>query len=51
MCGHNKTAPAMAASLAELILDGRPNTVDISEYRLERFAEGQLLVGSHPYSF
>jgi sarcosine oxidase subunit beta len=52
-CGFSgtgfKTAPAVGASLAELILDGRATTVDISGYSLERFGEGRLLVGEHPY--
>ena len=52
-CGFSgtgfKTAPAVGACLAELILDGRATTVDISGYALERFAQGRLLVGAHPY--
>ena len=52
-CGFSgtgfKTAPAVGACLAELILDGRAATVDISGYSLERFAAGRLLVGEHPY--
>ena len=52
-CGFSgtgfKTAPAVGACLAELILDGRATTVDISGYALERFARGRLLVGAHPY--
>jgi sarcosine oxidase subunit beta len=52
-CGFSgtgfKTAPAVGACLAELILDGRATTVDISGYSLERFATGRLLVGEHPY--
>ena len=52
-CGFSgtgfKTAPAVGACLAELILDGRATTVDISGYGLERFAAGRLLVGEHPY--
>lgn len=52
-CGFSgtgfKTAPAVGACLAELILDGRATTVDISGYALERFAEGRPLVGEHPY--
>jgi len=52
-CGFSgtgfKTAPAIGASLAELILDGRATTVDIGGYALDRFAEGRLLVGEHPY--
>jgi sarcosine oxidase subunit beta len=52
-CGFSgtgfKTAPAVGACLAELILDGQATTVDISGYSLDRFAEGRLLVGDHPY--
>ena len=52
-CGFSgtgfKTAPAIGACLAELILDGRPTTVDISGYDLGRFAAGRMLVGEHPY--
>ncbi len=52
-CGFSgtgfKTAPAIGASLAEWILDGRPATVDIRPYGLERFAQGRRLEGSHPY--
>ena len=35
--------------MAELILDGRAATVDISAFALGRFAEGRLLAGEHPY--
>jgi sarcosine oxidase subunit beta len=52
-CGHSgtgfKTAPAVGASMAELILDGQSKTVDISGYSVGRFAEGRLLEGEHPY--
>lgn len=52
-CGFSgtgfKTAPAVGACLAELILDGRATTVDISGYDLARFAEGRLLIGEHAY--
>jgi len=52
-CGFSgtgfKTAPAIGACLAELILDGRTTTADISAYSLERFSDGRLLVGEHPY--
>jgi sarcosine oxidase subunit beta len=44
-----KTSPAAGASLVELILDGVPKTVDITPFRFERFAEGQLLEGEHGY--
>ena len=51
-CGFSgtgfKTAPAIGAALAELILDGRA-AIDIAAYSLARFAEGRLLVGEHPY--
>jgi sarcosine oxidase subunit beta len=52
-CGFSgtgfKTAPAIGACLAEMILDGRSTTADISAYGLERFAAGRPLVGEHPY--
>jgi sarcosine oxidase subunit beta len=52
-CGFSgtgfKTAPAIGACLAELILDGHSTTADISAYGLERFAAGRPLVGEHPY--
>jgi sarcosine oxidase subunit beta len=52
-CGFSgtgfKTAPAIGASLAEWILDGRPSTVDITPYDLRRFAEQRPLVGAHSY--
>ncbi len=44
-----KTAPAAGASMAELILDGKPKTVDITPFRFGRFAEGQLLQGEYGY--
>jgi sarcosine oxidase subunit beta len=52
-CGFSgtgfKTAPAIGASLAELILDGRSTTADISAYSPDRFAEGRRIQGEHPY--
>jgi sarcosine oxidase subunit beta len=44
-----KTSPAAGASLVELMLDGKPSTVDITPFRFERFAEGQLLEGEYGY--
>lgn len=44
-----KTSPAAGASMVELILDGKPKTVDITTFRFERFAEGKLLEGEHGY--
>jgi sarcosine oxidase subunit beta len=53
-CGFSgtgfKIAPAVGACMAELILDGRANTVDISVFTLRRFAEGRALRGEHPYA-
>ena len=50
-CGFSgtgfKTAPAVGACMAELVVDGRSTTVDISAFGLERFSEGRLLAGSH----
>ena len=44
-----KTSPAAGASLAELILDGKPKTVGITPFRFSRFAEGKLLEGEYGY--
>ncbi len=53
LCGFSgtgfKTAPAIGACLAELILDGRTTTADISGYAPDRFAAGRPLVAEHPY--
>ncbi len=52
-CGFSgtgfKTAPAVGACLAELVLDGQATTVDITGYALERFTAGRPLVGEHAY--
>ncbi len=44
-----KTSPAAGASMVELILDGKPSTVDITAFRFSRFAEGNLLEGEYGY--
>jgi len=44
-----KTSPAAGASMVELILDGKPKTVDITPFRFSRFAEGKLLEGEYGY--
>ncbi len=46
-----KTSPAAGASLVELILDGAPKTVDITPFRFERFAEGNLIEGEYGYGY
>ena len=50
-CGHSgtgfKTAPAVGKCLAELILDGKAQTVDITPLRPGRFAEGQEVRGNY----
>lgn len=52
-CGYSgtgfKTAPAIGASLAQLITEGIASNSDLAIYRLERFAEGKPIVGEHPY--
>jgi hypothetical protein len=35
--------------MAERILDGHAQTVDISPFSLRRFAEGKPLTGEHAY--
>jgi sarcosine oxidase subunit beta len=53
-CGFSgtgfKTAPAMGASLAQLIVEGPEANDDLAIYRLERFAAGEPIVGAHPYA-
>jgi len=53
LCGFSgtgfKTAPAIGESAAEWILDGRPITVDLTRFSLDRFAAGRLIEGEHPY--
>jgi sarcosine oxidase subunit beta len=53
-CGFSgtgfKTAPAMGASLAQLITDGPSANDDLAIYRLSRFASGEVIVGEHPYA-
>jgi len=44
-----KTSPAAGAGMTELILDGKPKTVDITPFRFSRFAEGKLLEGEYGY--
>jgi sarcosine oxidase subunit beta len=52
-CGYSgtgfKIAPAVGASLAELITEGPTANDDLAIYRFERFAEGRLIVGEHSY--
>ncbi len=50
-CGHSgtgfKTAPAIGLCMAELILDGKSKTVDISPFAPSRFAERKLIKSSY----
>jgi len=54
LCGFSgtgfKTAPAIGASLAQLITEGMGANDDLAIYRLDRFALGQPIVGEHPYA-
>jgi sarcosine oxidase subunit beta len=53
-CGFSgtgfKTAPAVGASLAQLITEGPGANDDLAIYRLERFAAGEPIEGEHPYA-
>lgn len=53
-CGFSgtgfKIAPAVGKCMAELIVDGKAESVDISPFKLGRFSEGKLLEGEHPYT-
>jgi sarcosine oxidase subunit beta len=52
-CGFSgtgfKIGPAVGLCMAELIVDGRAQSVDIAPFTLNRFAEGKELVGEHAY--
>jgi sarcosine oxidase subunit beta len=52
-CGYSgtgfKIAPAVGASLAELIVEGPTANDDLAIYRFERFAEGRPIIGEHSY--
>ena len=53
-CGHSgtgfKIGPAVGLCMAEWMVDGAPQTVDIRPFSFSRFAEGKLLRGEHPYA-
>lgn len=53
-CGYSgtgfKIAPAVGAALCELIRDGEARIADLRPYRFGRFADGDLVVGEHPYA-
>jgi len=52
-CGFSgtgfKLGPAVGACMAELILDGRASTVDISIFSPDRFSQGRTIQSEHPY--
>ena len=48
--GHGfKLAPAIGQAMAELILEGRASSVDLTPLRFSRFAEGDLLSSRYRY--
>ena len=48
--GHGfKLAPAIGQAMAELILEGRASSVDLTPLRFSRFAEGDLLTSRYRY--
>ncbi len=44
-----KTAPAVGAAMAEVILEGRARTVDIAPFGFQRLRERRLIRGEHEY--
>jgi sarcosine oxidase, subunit beta len=44
-----KTAPAVGASMAELILTGASNTVDLTPFGFERILSGRKIESAHEY--
>ena len=50
LSGHGfKEAPVVGQAMAELILNGKAEIVDITPLRVSRFAEGDPYVGPYPY--
>ena len=53
-CGHSgtgfKIAPATGLSMAEWMVDGAPQTVDIRPFAFDRIPAGQPLLAEHPYA-
>ena len=52
-CGFSgtgfKIGPAVGLCMAELIVDGRAQTVDITPFDVVPFLEGKKLIGKHAY--
>ena len=49
--GHGfKLSPMVGVTMAELILEGRAKTIDITPLRMSRFAEGDLLQSRYRYN-
>src|SRR5258707_12594223 len=44
-----KTAPAVGASMAEVILTGTRKTVDLTPFRFERILSGRRIESEHEY--
>jgi glycine/D-amino acid oxidase-like deaminating enzyme len=44
-----KIAPAVGIGLADLIVDGRSETIDLGPFRATRFTEGCPIRGEHEY--
>jgi hypothetical protein len=44
-----KTAPALGASMAELILTGTSTTVDLTPFGFERILSGRMIEGPNEY--
>ena len=53
-CGHSgtgfKIGPAVGLCMAEWMVDGAPQTVDIRPFSFSRFATGEILRGEYPYA-
>ena len=47
--GAGSKVPAVGLAVSEIILDGTGRTVDVSDFRPTRFAEGWTPVAEHVY--
>ena len=49
--GHGfKLSPGIGKILSDLVVDGSTDMIDVSPFRIERFAEDDLLLGGEGYA-
>ena len=49
--GHGfKLSPGIGKIISDLVIDGSTDMIDVNPFRIERFAEDDLLLGGEGYS-